>query len=98
MCKTFSLYPLHIFLHGRISIEIIIFFSITLSCVFVKNQLLYLCVNGKEFEGNAGDQGFISGSGRFPEKGMAAHANILVWKIPWTEAHQSLWCPEFLLS
>ena len=54
--------------------------------------------DGKEFDCSAGDQGLISGSGRSLEKGMAAHPNILAWKIPGTEAHQSLWCSEFLLA
>ena len=34
---------------------------------------------------NAGDLGSISGSGRFPEKGMATHSSVLAWRIPWTE-------------
>ena len=33
---------------------------------------------------NVGDQGSISGSGRFPlEKEMATHSSILAWRIPW---------------
>ena len=27
----------------------------------------------------------IPGTGRSPEKGMAAHSSILAWRIPWTE-------------
>ena len=34
---------------------------------------------------NAGNAGSISGSGRAPEKKMAAHSSILAWEIPWTE-------------
>ena len=35
---------------------------------------------------NAGDVGFIPGSGRDPlEKEMAAHATVLTWEIPWIE-------------
>ena len=34
---------------------------------------------------NAGDRGWISGSGRSLEEGMAIHSSILAWKIPWTE-------------
>ena len=35
---------------------------------------------------NAGDEGFIPGSGRDPlEKEMATHPSILAWRIPWTE-------------
>ena len=34
---------------------------------------------------NAGNVGSISGSGRAPEKKMAAHSSILAWEIPWTE-------------
>ena len=32
-----------------------------------------------------GDMGLIPGSGIFPEKKMATHSSILVWKVPWTE-------------
>ena len=42
-------------------------------------------LNGKESACNAGDAGSFPGSGRFPERGMATHLSILVWKIPWTE-------------
>ena len=34
---------------------------------------------------NAGDQGSVLVSGRSPEKEMATHSSILVWKIPWME-------------
>ena len=40
---------------------------------------------GKESACSAGDSGSIPGSGNPPEKGMAAHSNILAWRIPWTE-------------
>ena len=39
----------------------------------------------KEFAGNAGDPGLISGSEDPLEEGMATHPSILAWKIPWTE-------------
>ena len=35
--------------------------------------------------GDARDTGSIPGSGRFLEKEMATHSNILAWKIPRTE-------------
>ena len=34
---------------------------------------------------NAGNLGSIPGSGRPPEKEMAAHSSIHAWRIPWTE-------------
>ena len=34
---------------------------------------------------NAGDRGSIPGREEPPEKEMATHSSILVWKIPWTE-------------
>ena len=34
---------------------------------------------------NAPDVGSIPGSGRSPEKEMAAHASILAWRIHWAE-------------
>ena len=33
---------------------------------------------------DAGDKGYIPGSGRSP-KGMATHSSICAWRIPWTE-------------
>ena len=41
--------------------------------------------DGKEFACNAEDMGLIPGLGRSPGEGMATHANILAWRIPWTE-------------
>ena len=41
--------------------------------------------DGKESACNAGNSGLISGSGQSLEKGMATHASILVWRIPWAE-------------
>ena len=38
--------------------------------------------------------GSIPGSGRSPEKGMATHASILAWEIPWTEEPGRLQCIE----
>ena len=52
--------------------------------------------DGKESACNAGDPGSIPGSGRFLEKGMAAHSSILPWRIPWTEEPGRLWCCEEL--
>ena len=34
---------------------------------------------------SAGDADSVSGLGRAPGKGMAAHSSILAWRIPWTE-------------
>ena len=37
---------------------------------------------------DAGDirtTGVVLGPGRPPEEGMAAHSNVLAWRIPWTE-------------
>ena len=48
----------------------------------------------KESAWSAGDLGLIPCLGRFPEKGMATHSSILVWRIPWTEEPgglQSMW-------
>ena len=42
-------------------------------------------LDGKPSVYNVGDLGSIPGSGRSPEKGMAAHSSILAWRIPWTE-------------
>ena len=41
--------------------------------------------DGKESACNAGDLGWIPGSGRSLQKNMATHCTIPVWKIPWTE-------------
>ena len=41
--------------------------------------------DGKASVYNAGDPGFIPGSGRSPEKEMAVHSSTIAWKIPWTE-------------
>ena len=34
---------------------------------------------------SAGDLGWISRLERSPEKGMATHSSILVWRVPWIE-------------
>ena len=39
----------------------------------------------KNLPANAGDFGFIPGSGRCPGEGMATHSSILAWEVPWTE-------------
>ena len=42
----------------------------------------------KNLTANAGDvrdMGSIPRSARSSEKGMATHASILAWRIPWTE-------------
>ena len=44
-----------------------------------------LSYSSDEFACNAGDLGSIPGSGRSPEKEMAAHSSIPAWRIPWTE-------------
>ena len=41
--------------------------------------------DGKEVACNEGDLGLSSGSGSFPAEGMATHASVLAWRIPWTE-------------
>ena len=42
--------------------------------------------DGKEIVCNAGDPGFIPGSGEDPlEKGMVTHSSILAWELPWTK-------------
>ena len=41
--------------------------------------------------GDAGDIGSIPGSGTSLEEEMAAHSNILVWKIPCSLAGYSPW-------
>ena len=41
--------------------------------------------NGKECACNAGDLGSVPGLGRSLEKGMATHASIIAWRIPWIE-------------
>ena len=41
--------------------------------------------DSKQFACNVADPGSIPGSGRSPEKGLAAHSSILAWRIPWTE-------------
>ena len=44
--------------------------------------------SGKEStvnSGDAGDQGFIPGSGRPPAEGMETHSSVLAWRILCTE-------------
>ena len=41
--------------------------------------------DGKESTWGAGDLSSISGSGKYPEKGMATYSNILACRIPWIE-------------
>ena len=41
--------------------------------------------DGKESACNAGDLGSVPRLGRSLEKGMATHASIHAWRIPWTE-------------
>ena len=41
--------------------------------------------DSKESACSAGHPGSTPGSGRSPEKEMAAHSSILAWRIPWTE-------------
>lgn len=35
--------------------------------------------------GDVGDTGLIPGSGRAPEKGIAAHSSVPAWRVPWAE-------------
>ena len=44
----------------------------------------------KNAPANAGDASSISGSGRFPGKGMATHSSVLTWRSPWTEEPRGL--------
>ena len=46
--------------------------------------------DGEESAQDVGDLGFISGLGRSPDEGMAAHNIILVWRSPWTEERGEL--------
>ena len=39
----------------------------------------------KNESASSGDAGLVSGLGRSPGEGMAAHFSILAWEIPWTE-------------
>ena len=39
----------------------------------------------KNLPANAGDTGWIPGTGRSLEKRMATRSSILAWRIPWTE-------------
>ena len=39
----------------------------------------------KILSANPGDPGLIPGLGRYPDKEIATHLNILAWRIPWTE-------------
>ena len=51
----------------------------------------------KEFACNAGDQGSIPELEKSSGEGMATYANILAWRIPWTEKPgglQSWGCTE----
>ena len=41
--------------------------------------------DGKEPACSAGHPGLIPGSGRSPEKEMAANSTVLAWRISWTE-------------
>ena len=41
--------------------------------------------DSKESTCNAGDLGWIPGSGRSPGGGHGAHSSILAGRIPWTE-------------
>ena len=41
--------------------------------------------DGKESACNAGDLGWIPGSGRSPRERMTTHSSILAWRIPRTE-------------
>ena len=41
----------------------------------------------------AENSGYIPGSGRSLEKGMATHSSVLAWEIPWTEEPGRLYSP-----
>ena len=40
---------------------------------------------------DTGDGSLIPGPGRSLEEGIATHANILAWRVPWTEEPDDLW-------
>ena len=52
----------------------------------------------KNLLANVGDMGSIPESGRSLEKGMATHASILAWEIPWTEEPSGLQSMELQKS
>ena len=56
----------------------------------VANTTLIGSSDGKESACNAGDPGWIPGSGRSLEKEMAIHSSILSWRIPWIEEPDGL--------
>ena len=45
-------------------------------------KLRKVMTQSKESAGNAGDPGWIPGSGRYLEKEMAPHPSVLAWRIP----------------
>ena len=47
----------------------------------------------KNTPANAGDAGSIPAWGRAPGAGVATHASILAWRIPWIEEPGGLHCP-----
>ena len=44
-----------------------------------------MAFSSKESSCGAGEVGWISGLGRYPEGGMETHSSILAWRIPETE-------------
>ena len=53
--------------------------------VLMASQVARAVKNPPANAGDGRDVGSIPGSGRSPEKEMATHSTILVWKTPWTE-------------
>ena len=61
------------------------------------SQVALVIKNPPANAGNIRDLGLISGSGKFPGRGMATHSSILAWKILWTGEPgrlQSVGCKE----
>ena len=56
----------------------------TIFRIYIKPRLLWW-LSGKESVRNTGDTGSILGQEDPLVKRMAAHSNIVVWRIPWTE-------------
>ena len=57
-------------------------FSVFILYFGTKLQGLLRWLSGKESASQAGDVGWIPGSGRSPGGGMATHSSILAWKNP----------------
>ena len=61
------------------------FHSISLSISSSKTKPVWVSLVVKNPPANAGDPGWIPGSGRSPEEGNGNPSSVLAWRIPWTE-------------